>query len=66
MGEDRKDKGIMCLIECAGSAMDHIVKAKIERMIYRVRLIMHQIRRIAFGIISLQRKESGGAQDAIL
>lgn len=45
---------------------DHIVKAKIERMIYRVRLIMHQIRHIAFGIISLQRKESGGAQDAIL
>ena len=44
---------------------DHIVKAKIERMIYRVRLIMHQIRHIAFGIISLQRKESGGAQDAL-
>ena len=63
MGEDRKDKGIMCLIECAGSAMDHIVKSG---CFYRVRLIMHQIRRIAFGIISLQRKESGGAQDAIL
>ena len=65
MGKDCKDKGIMCLIECAGSAMIILLKQK-RADVYRVRLIMHQIWRIAFGIISLQRKESGGAQDAIL